>query len=417
MWLASLFQRIAKNEQPYVKSIYNIDCEKHYSSTGRTYNFEQVENMTTNVIDSYKDRDNPSPTWNFDGYDWNKSSDGKWTPTIHSMNVQQEIDPYEYICSVYSDLEINKINSPLQPEVERSQQVSEKLYLHVKKQSDSGANTSATNNLQLLHDITYINPINVNSATENAVPMKMVAVGNLHLRTVSKDVVKVACYYSPDVSGTILSPDAIARQYKSRFQGFRKVCDIHNNTGYLIFDPIHNSQDTWVFNLKADNNLWYHQEEPISRGTTCNPTPSINKLSTAANYELWHQRLCHPGPNIMQTIHKHSKGVPQLRGNSFWKCASCMMGKCDKSYHVKHPAKKLQSLLTDTTSKEEEDDIYMPSALPGQHFHFDFGFMRTKHYQQEDQDGRTQTSIDGKNAYLLVIDRKTRYMWVYVNNA
>ena len=145
-------------------------------------------------------------------------------------------------------------------------------------------------------------------------------------------------------------------------------------------------------------------------------------MSQAASYELWHQRLCHPGNNVMQNIHKHTTGVPILKGNTFWKCPSCMQGKCDKSYHLKSaPSKKPPKVPIHQTLAQlhnnPEDDFYIPNALPGQHFHFDFGFMHTKHYQHEDAEGTTQTSIDGKNAYLLVIDRSTRYIWVYVTSS
>ena len=172
-----------------------------------------------------------------------------------------------------------------------------------------------------------------------------------------------------------------------------------------------------AFGLKLDNNLWYHDNCIIPSSEEQQSQHTINKLSTAANYELWHQRLCHPGANVMQVIHKHSNGVPILRGNSFYKCASYMLGKCKKLYHLKSNKKKLQSLITKNKEHKETDDLYMPQALPGQHFHFDFGFMHTKHCQEEDSEGNLQTRVDSKNAYLLVVDRATRYMWVYLSSS
>ena len=70
--------------------------------------------------------------------------------------------------------------------------------------------------------------------------------------------------------------------------------------------------------------------------------------------------------------------------------------------------------MNDLLATTEFEDIHLPNALPGQHFHFDSGFVRSKTFQWKDKDGRTQTSIDGKNGHLLAIDRKTRYMWVYI---
>ena len=184
------------------------------------------------------------------------------------------------------------------------------------------------------------------------------------------------------------------------------------------------------------NNLWYHDadmdgnlpyimntESTESNSISYNQTssashlqpsdtklkPTVNKLSYADEYELWHQRLAHPGVNVMSTIHQHALNIPKLNGNSFWKCPSCMACKSTKSYHIRdRPSTKKKVTLDDLLAPKEFDDIlHLPSALPGQHFHFDFGFVRSKTFQWKDKDGRTQTSIDGKNAYLLAIDRRT----------
>ena len=48
----------------------------------------------------------------------------------------------------------------------------------------------------------------------------------------------------------------------------------------------------------------------------------------------------------------------------------------------------LKDLLFEPDDNVEIVDIHMPKALPGQHFHFDFGFMRSKAYQQKDEQGR-----------------------------
>ena len=66
---------------------------------------------------------------------------------------------------------------------------------------------------------------------------------------------------------------------------------------------------------------------------------------------------------------------------------------------------------------DEIDDIFIPDALPGQHFHMDFGFVRGSTYTIKQEDGPTITSKDGYNSYLLIIDRATRYMWVFLTTS
>ena len=43
----------------------------------------------------------------------------------------------------------------------------------------------------------------------------------------------------------------------------------------------------------------------------------------------------------------------------------------------------------------------------------DFGFVRGSNFNYKTNTGKTVTSIDGKNAYLAIIDRSSRYMWIF----
>ena len=154
----------------------------------------------------------------------------------------------------------------------------------------------------------------------------------------------------------------------------------------------------------------------------------INRLSDAAKWELWHQRMVHVGTQTMEQTHKHTDGVPMLRGNAFYCCPSCMPGKlCTKlpGYHqtigTHQPAHHHTSPEYNKSNelKDLVDDIYLPEALSGQHFHLDFGFVRGSEFKLETKKGKgpTITSIDGKNSYCLVIDRATCHIWVYISNS
>jgi hypothetical protein len=62
-------------------------------------------------------------------------------------------------------------------------------------------------------------------------------------------------------------------------------------------------------------------------------------------------------------------------------------------------------------NKTTQDD----PLLPGQTFQADMGFVRGTKYHQKGEDGQIITSMDGFNSYLLVIDRATRYTWIFLS--
>ena len=88
------------------------------------------------------------------------------------------------------------------------------------------------------------------------------------------------------------------------------------------------------------NGLWYFIDEGLTNkeiGSINKQSIAaiINKLSTSATYELWHQRLVHPGQTTMQEIHQYVKGVPQLKGNAFHRCLSCTLSKMSRQIDQK----------------------------------------------------------------------------------
>ena len=151
--------------------------------------------------------------------------------------------------------------------------------------------------------------------------------------------------------------------------------------------------------------------------------PTINRISNTAKYELWHQRLIHPGKKYMNCIRHYVDGIDApLKGNTLYRCAACMQGKprkspCGLSTSTKHkgkrkkkPKRKTPHIPDANQISDIVDDIYIPNAMPGQHLHMDFGFVHGSNYTIKQETGPTITSKDGYDSYLLIIDRATRYM-------
>ena len=103
----------------------------------------------------------------------------------------------------------------------------------------------------------------------------------------------------------------------------------------------------------------------------------------------------------VEDMHKYALGVPKLKAPPFYQCGTCLACKTRKSSHG--PRK--------TTERKPPD----PEELirPGQHLHMDFGSVRGSSWHAKNEDGKLVTSIDGHRSYLIVVDRFTRYKWVF----
>ena len=370
-----------------------------------------------------------------EGNDWSENSDGSWfIPSLDLHPVEQsECSDVTYDENFAMDgLQFNKCETP---------QNTSSLPFDPAIQSDTGANANITSDLSILTDVQWVEPVKCESAKKGA-EIDIRAIGKYTIRGTT---LTVNVYYCPDAHGTIISPTAIVRQHSSQFIGYQKFVNVDKSQGEITL--ISREGENVQIPLVGTNDLWYHtinHQSPLEeqmKYLTSQMTKgvTINRLSDAAQWELWHQRLAHPGTNVLQATHKHADGVPKLHGNAFYRCPSCMTSKTTKlpGHHQNLGATRTHKSLAQQTSKtpaarispspgdEEMDDfeeyvdsLYLPEALPGQHFHIDFGFVRGSKFRvkTENGEGPTITSVDGKNFYCLIVDRATRYMWVYLSN-
>jgi dUTP pyrophosphatase len=241
-------------------------------------------------------------------------------------------------------------------------------------------------------------------------------VGYLPWQADNGQTVLVKCYYSIDAADTIISPTDIVINNISNYKGWGQYSNLDTSTGYIEFygrDDIGNLR----FTLLASNGLWFHQstvgteDYDVWSTSTGNGIPTIKRLSQAASYELGHQRYAHAGERKLSTVHLDLQDQPALTKPPLYKCLTCMLTtgdqrtKCEK--HIPVP-QDIKDWMDDPLTSEDA------TTLPGQRFHMDFGFMKGSGYCQKDEEGRTITSIDGYCSYLLILDRKTRYIWVFL---
>ena len=367
-----------------------------------------------------------------EGNDWSQNSDGSWF--IPAMDLPTEELPS--VSATYEEtfrmdgLQVTKCETPADETTTQGTTPTTMI------QSDTGANACITADLTILRDVQWVKPVGCESAKKGAT-LEIQAIGKYLIRGTS---LSVNMYYCPDAHNTIISPTAIVRQHRSRFVGYQKYVNVDRNRGHITIIARDN-EDSVNIPLHGNNDLWFHAK---SHTIPLDPTmpsdesdhsdmvcqPCVNRLSDAAQYELWHQRLAHTGTKVMEMLHKDADGVPKLRGNAFFRCPSCMSNKLCTKLPGKHKNlgartkqgnkmnDKSDSMTTEDRDDDDSeilDDIHLPEALPGQHFHIDFGFVRGSDYRLKQENAPTVTSIDGKNSYCLIVDRATRYMWIYLS--
>lgn len=264
---------------------------------------------------------------------------------------------------------------------------------------DSGANTCVTNDKRLLRHFKNIRRIPVSGVGDNGPACYLTGVGYLDLLTNEGDWLSVKTYYSPSCTGTIISPNAIVHDHPE-FNSWTQTSfmdegtatiKIFNKSSWLKHKTIqmHKKNDLWFVTQPLMRTIQRATKDP-DKWTYTNIHEHTVNMSKIATYELWHQRLLHPSSKIMEKLGQCVDGVPnKLIANPIHSCDTCAEAKA----RFRHNRQK---------------DSYIPTQI-GEQFHMDFGFMSSK------QHGNIARSHDGYKAYLLIVDAKTRYTWVFLS--
>ena len=265
-------------------------------------------------------------------------------------------------------------------------------------QNDSGANRCITNDKAVLLKFKHIPSIPIGGIQKNSPALFATGNGLLPFRSDNGDILLVPCLYCEHAECTLLSPTAIVTHYHDIYYGWSMHGNQDTGVGYLALlnrDGINHTK----FGTFKENDLWFH----YAHDTPSNADkPIIHRLSQRAAFEVWHHRLGHVNPSTVEQMHKYAIGVPKLRSNSLYKCATCLACKMKKASHS--PTKSIPKSLPIPTEQ----------LHPGQHLHMDFGFVRGSDWSSTNGEGKLITSIDGFRSYLIIVDRATRYKWIFL---
>jgi dUTP pyrophosphatase len=267
-------------------------------------------------------------------------------------------------------------------------------------QNDGGANRSVTSSKELLVHYKNIDPYPINGVQKGDPAIYCTGTGYLLWRADTGELLLVRCLYCENASGTIISPSDVNMQYSDKYNGWTMETKYNSKVGQLTFNA-RDGINHLVFSSYSSNNLWFHHIDQVTEKEYqyigAQVKAVVNTLNTTALYQIWHQRLGHPGHKIMQEASKHCKGIPTMKRPQFFSCNTCNSSKFRKQHIGK------TKMSTQSTSPIIKNEV-------GQHLHIDFGFVRGSDYAVKDEQGKLTTSIDGFRSYCLVIDRASRHI-------
>ena len=367
------------------------------------------------------------------------------TPTLYSMNVtdkntmkriQNEFDPFSAADITYpkgksdNDITIDKWNSmvgKLQSTNKRHHKNIEKINICTETvQSDTGANKAVPNNKELLYSYSDIDPYPIGGVKAEDIAIVCTGQGLLPWQSKEGGLIMVRTLYCAEVDGTIISPTTVIEQNQERYFGFSIDNNCDEGKGILTLKNRDGINHT-TYDMTMENGPWYHHYNSSSPVHA-----SIRRLNDACYGNLWHGRLAHVGEQITSQVHKHVKGIKRpLRFNPFFKCPSCVPNKLCKVPHncdnnndqPKNPHERKEN-ISETAMigpfsydhPESLEDADMAKEI-GQRFHMDFGFVRGTGYRVKSEGNPTVTSIDGFNSYLIIVDRVSRHIWIFLTTS
>ena len=270
-------------------------------------------------------------------------------------------------------------------------------------QCDLGSNINVTADETLLHHYAPLSvPFDLQGADASVARMSCVGRGMFRLSFLDNTSADVQMYLCPQISETLLSPQAICDDAPTLFSGFTIHCSALDNS-FVRFHrpacPVDLPGCAAMYSdaplLRSNNLFYFAQLHPRSVPTTA----SAMRLSQVLTTELWHQRLGHSGMHQLQHLQQCSTGLPSGLHRSIHPFHSCKI--CDDARSRKPP-------MGPATAISE--------LLPGSRFHLDFGFMRASSdtFLKSPQATRVVLSHDGFSSYLLIADAYSRFTWVFL---
>ena len=319
-----------------------------------------------------------------------------YDPTVNSMTLQ-DLNELLHITNTnmktftHNDLKTYiqdywKLTIQINPDIRSSD-----------SQMDGGANTNVTNNKRLIKHYRSIQTIPITGVGGDGPACLIKGEGYMDLQTNEGDWMTIKVYYAPRCNGTIVSPNAIVEE-NPKFTSWTQHSHLDTGKSTIYFYHKEQYHRRKSISMGMKNKLWYIQQPLIPTIRRAHPDDRkyrtiihnaiAQHINQHAEYELWHQRLLHPGQKVMTHLSSCTDGVPNIKKPPFHVCDTC-----------------LETKGTKTKTHKSTD---MAATKFGQQFHMDFGFVHGR------KNNRLIRSHDGFDSYLLITDAKTRYLWIFL---
>jgi len=263
---------------------------------------------------------------------------------------------------------------------------------------DGGTNISVTNDITILYHAQDITDHFISGICKG---IKTTKKGILYLQCKNGDVIPVRMYYLAKASEALVSPTSTVTSHFDKFDSWSQTNNVRHGTGALRLFSASGLQSIHV-DLEIKNKLWYvnqpvhssiHHTAIVNVNTSIH-NAIISRTKVYNDYEVWHHHLGHHSESSMKSIAKFTTDAPPLhRKYPYFKCP-CWQD-----------SKMIQML------KGYATDAHRLST--GNIFQIHFGFIRGP-----DDDTTTKenivSSFDGYTSYLLVVDKSSRYTWVFL---
>ena len=287
---------------------------------------------------------------------------------------------------------------------------------------DGGANICVTGLLELLVDVEPIPPLPISVATKTAkfsIDSCCTKKGLLPLTLDDGSVYYQPCHYCKNATETIISPDAIL-QASDILVHWQQEGHRNGGPGNIRF-----SSDSGLYaitlSLEKCDGLYYCPTDvfTVAKDPTTRPgVPSLNRIAAPSvpappnekrgkryypvhcdcitEPEAWMLRLGSPGKDLPGNV----TGIPP----GFQYHPFCFIDWKEEAHIQKQAAQRTAERTTEAKRR----------------FYMDFGFMRAStsdFFRPNKKTDRFVTSNAGFSLYLLIVDKATRFIWVFLTKS